>query len=140
MKDWERALIYADGPGRNLMRWNPYNSPAVLRALLVAVTERLRAELTGQIMTSSTPLYFQQLADAYCSQIEWRGVPLTKLVSVDCSLNVETMEATFSLRPLSEDGHWLLEQVDSLPMKEAQDKKESEAFSKGVPVGRIVEL
>lgn len=104
------SFAFKLGGGR--LRINPYDSPRVLRAVLEEILERLQDSFTDMLLDHSAIYNLQKAANDYCYVVQWRGISLLKLISIDVGLGPDPSTCTFTFRPLGEDGRWLLEKMD----------------------------
>ena len=126
-----------------LGRSNPYDSPRVLRAVLDVICEKLVVEVQGSLsLTPQVDQELQYIADVMCACVQWRGSPLRKLISIDCRMKPDgTNEILFTLRPLSEDGRWLLQQMGLVEAPKVQlPKAIVTPKDETVKITRIVEI
>lgn len=98
---------------------NPYDSPRVLRAVLDEITRQVEDQLQGYFISPNLMAQAQSLVDSLCSMVHFRGVPLLKLLGFSLMTDPTTLgEMVFHIRPLSDDGRWLLQQMDLLKTEE----------------------
>ena len=121
---------------------NPYDCPEVMKAVIQDIVTQLQAIFAFELLNPKTVALAQQLADYLAEKVEFRGVRLSKLVSIQLFMSpTDLTTLNFSLRPLSDDGRHLLRIISDepafpttppLPMKIVDPPK--------VQIRRIVEI
>jgi hypothetical protein len=99
---------------------DPYDSPRVLRAVLDEITDQVTKLLMGAFISPGLKDQAQWMVDSLSRGVSYRGTPLRKLISLDISYNFEENPnaLNFTVRPLSDDGRWLLEQMQLVQKNE----------------------
>lgn len=120
---------------------NPYNSPRVINALIEEIIERAQAELLAGTLSPSFVQNLQAAVDHMVMQVQIKGIRLTNLISIDVEADpFIPSNVNFRLRPLCEDGRFLLTRIESY-RTEKPERSEAPPLAYGGPkVTRIVEV
>lgn len=115
----------------------PYDSPRVIRAIIEDLIEDISKEVFMRpAEEAARHAYF--IIQMALSNVDYRGTKLSKLIAVDPV--IEGHGLLFHFRKLSEDGEWLLKQLD-LEHANSPEMKVPEAYvEKTISVKRVVDL
>lgn len=93
---------------------NPYDSPRVVRAIIEDLIEYISVNYFLAVVDDSVIGQLTTIIQARLDNVGFRGTPINRLIEMAPVYVRSANVLTFHFRPLSDDGRWLLRQMDLL--------------------------